>query len=369
MKRVLQVFGRLGRGGLESFVVNLYKALDRNEVQFDFLLNVPNGDYEDEVKSLGANIYYIPSRANGVKAYRDALNGFFRENADKYAAVHLHASSLSSIEPLLYAKEYGIKIRIIHSHSSSVKKNLKARSIHYLLHAIYRLRIGHIATHYFGCSDKALDWMFSWSGVRYKAMMINNGIDMSLFRYDLKTRFEIRSELGFKNEFVIGHVGSFIHVKNHKFLVDIFAKLYRQIPDTRLLLVGDGELRNEIEDDIKANGIQNAVTLTGIRPDVNKLLQGMDLIIMPSFFEGLPVSLVEAQAAGLPVLASDTISHDAAITPNMTFLSLKDKPAVWINRINSIMEEFRRQDTTEYIEKAGFDIRQTASYISKIYIK
>lgn len=368
MKRVLQVFGRLGRGGLESFVVNLYKAIDREEIQFDFLLTNPGGDYEDEVKALGANIFYIPFRSRSVRSYRKALDDFFRENSAKYSAIHLHASSLSSIEPLIYAKKYGIKTRIVHSHSSAVKKGLSARTIHYILHTINKLRIGRIATHYFGCSDKALDWMFSWSGVRSKAVMINNGIDSSKFRYNPKTRDKIRSELRLDDDFVIGHVGSFIHVKNHKFLIELFNRFHEEIPNSRLVLVGDGELRGEIESDIKANNIENVVILTGIRGDVYILLQGMDLLIMPSFFEGLPVSLVEAQASGLPVIASDTISRDVEITPNISFMSIKDDTSKWVDKIISIRRGFIRKDTTDYIKKAGFDIHQTSSFISKIYL-
>ncbi len=368
MIRVLQVFGRLGRGGLETFVVNMYKAIDRSQVQFDFLLNAPNGEYEEEVMALGANIFHLPSRAQGIKAYRQALDTFFKSNIGKYAAIHLHASSLTAIEPLIYAKKYGIRIRIIHSHSTSVKRDLRLRGLHHMLHSINRLRIGRIATHYFGCSDKALDWMYSWSGVRSKAIMINNGIDTTPFRFDLETRREVRSELGLKDEFVIGHVGSFIQVKNHKFLIDIFTNLHKRIPNTHLILVGDGELRHEIENNIRYNGISEAVTLTGIRGDVNRILQGLDLLIMPSFFEGLPVSLVEAQAAGLPILASDTISRDVAITPNIKFLSLKDDKKNWIDAIEAIKDNYIRHDTTDCIRKAGFDIYQTADYISRAYL-
>lgn len=368
MKRVLQVFGCLGRGGLESFVLNLYRAIDHDKVQFDFLLTSAEGENEEEVKRIGANIYYLPSRSLGWVNYQKALDSFFKTNAHNYAAIHLHCSSLTSIEPLVYAKKYNIPIRIIHSHSSSVKRNLKARLIHQVLHLINKTRIKSLATHYFGCSDKALDWMYAYTGIRSKAIMINNGIETSKYRFNLKVRNEVRNEFGLTNQFIVGHVGSFIHVKNHSFLINIFGALLNDIPDAKLILIGEGELREAIVKQIQSLGIEDRVILTGSRGDVNRLLQAIDLLIMPSFFEGLPVSLVEAQAAGLPILASDTISKDVAITPNITFLSLKEDMSVWIETIKKIHKEFTRQDSTEYIVKAGFDIHQTASFLCNIYL-
>ena len=157
MKRVLQIMGGLKRGGLETFAMNIYRSIDRREIQFDFLLTqVAGGDYEEEAKSLGANIYYIPPRNKGYKAYHKALEDFFRKHHD-YIAIHEHISSLTSIDPAYYAKKYGIPVRIFHSHSSSIQKSLRLHWVHTILHYLNKLKVHSYATHYLGCSDKALD--------------------------------------------------------------------------------------------------------------------------------------------------------------------------------------------------------------------
>lgn len=367
MRRVLQVFGKLGRGGLEAFVMNLYRSIDRNQIQFDFLLTAEGGDYEEEAKGLGAMIYYTPPRSNGLKAYKSFLDDFFAKNAARYSAIHLHASSLSSIEPLKYAKKYGISIRIIHSHSSSVKQNLRGRIFHHILHNYNKLKIRNLATHYMGCSDKALDWLFNGTGVRSKATMVNNGIDSSQYRFNESVREEIREAFGFKNKFVIGHVGSFTHVKNHHFLISLFEKILQAIPEAKLLLVGAGELEHQIKQQIHNTGIDSDVIFAGLRSDVNKVLQAIDLIIMPSLFEGLPVSLVEAQAAGLPIIASDTISKDVALTSNIHFISLNEPIQKWIDCVTSIRKDYKRYDTSDEIKNKGFDIQEIAKHFCTIY--
>lgn len=367
MIRVLQVFGTLGRGGLESFVMNLYRAIDRDKIQFDFLLTFPNGDYEEEARALGARIFYIPNRSANFKEYKDSLNAFFKLHSKDYSAIHLHASSLSSIDPLIYAKKFGIRRRIIHSHSSSVKHSVKARFVHRVVHEYRKLQIKRIATDYLGCSDKALEWMFSGTGIRDKAVMINNGIDSAKFAYNLEVRKAVRSEFGIQNRFVMGHVGSFIDVKNHRFLINLFSKLIEKLPSAILLLVGDGELKEDIRNQVKMNGLQDNVIFAGVRSDVNRLLQGMDILIMPSFFEGLPVSLVEAQASGLPVLASNTISQDVALTPNIKFLSLQSCLEIWIDEIITVYKSFKRIDATDFIRRNGFDIKDIVEKISTIY--
>lgn len=367
MKKVLQIFGKLGRGGLETFVMNLYKAIDKESIQFDFLLTAPGGDYEREAKALGATIHYITPRFKGLKQYKISLDSFFKEHAHEYSAVHLHVSSLSSIEPLEYAKKYGVPIRIIHSHSSSVKQNLKGRLLHRILHSYNKLRISKLATHYLGCSDKALDWLFKGTGIRSKAIMINNGIDTSLYRYNENVRLEMRHNFALSDEFVIGHVGSFIHVKNHNFLISLFSLIQQHLPKSKLLLVGVGELEDDIKNQIKNLNLQSNVIFAGLRSDVNRVLQAMDLIIMPSFFEGLPVSLVEAQASGLPVIASDTISKDVALTPNISFISLNESKDSWLKSVELIAANYCRKDTTSLIIDKGFDIRETAKFFSSIY--
>lgn len=368
MKRVLQVFARFDRGGLETFVMNLYRSIDRNKVQFDFLLCMSGGDYEKEARELGANIYYLPQRNAGIRQYHKALNRFFKDHAKDYAAIHQHASSLSSIEPQYYAWKYNIPVRILHAHSSSIASSVKANSLHRLVHNVSKLSLPMLTTHFFGCSDKAIDWLFKGSGRRSRAKMINNGIDASRFIFNKDTRKRIRNEFGLVDELVIGHVGSFIKVKNHTFIIKVFAELLKSIPTAKLLLVGDGILKTQISERIKEAGIQNSVILTGIRTDVNDLMQAMDVILMPSLFEGLPVSLVEAQAAGLPLVLSDTISRDIKLSDHVQFLSLEDSLQNWVDAITAFAQIHRNEEGNKLIESVGYDINKIAEMMTDLYL-
>lgn len=369
MKRVLQIMGGLKRGGLETFAMNIYRSIDRSEIQFDFLLTqVVGGDYEEEAKSMGANIYHLPARNKGYKAYRKALDDFFREHHD-YIAIHEHISSLTSIEPAYYAKKYGIPVRIFHSHSSSIQKSLRLHWVHTILHYLNKPKVHSYATHYLGCSDKALDWMYKYTGVRSKALMVNNGIDCEQYAFKKNVRAEVRKEFSIDaDDFVIGHVGRFIPLKNQGFLVDIVDELHKTMPSAKLLLVGEGDTMDEIKAKVSDKGLEKSVIFTGVRSDVARLMQAMDIFVMPSWFEGLPVSLVEAQAAGLPVVASESISHDSDITENILFKSINESVEEWVESVVKWKEKCGRPNNIEKIKKAGFDSKTTVKQLVKIYI-
>lgn len=369
MKRVLQIMGGLKRGGLETFAMNMYRSIDRSEIQFDFLLTqVVGGDYEEEAKSMGANIYHLPARNKGYKAYHKALDDFFREHHD-YIAIHEHISSLTSIEPAYYAKKYGIPVRIFHSHSSSIQKSLRLHWVHTILHYLNKPKVHSYATHYLGCSDKALDWIYKYTGVRSKALMINNGIDCEQYAFNKIVRAEVRKEFGIDaDDFVIGHVGRFIPLKNQGFLVDIVEELHETILNAKLLLVGEGDTMEEIKAKVANKGLDKSVIFTGVRSDVANLMQAMDVFAMPSWFEGLPVSLVEAQAAGLPVVASETISHNSDLTGTILFKSIKDSAEDWSKCIMEWKRTIGRPDNIEKLKKAGFDSKTTVKQLINIYI-
>lgn len=369
MKRVLHIMGGLKRGGLETFAMNIYRAVDRSEIQFDFLLTqVGNGEYEEEACLLGANVYHLPARNKGYKAYLRALDEFFSEHHD-YVAIHEHISSLTSIDPAYYAMKYGIPVRIFHSHSSSIQKSLRLFWVHKLLHYINKYKVKRWATHYLGCSDKALDWMFKYTGVRDAAIKINNGIDSGLYRYDADVRAEVRKELNIHDDdFVVGHVGRFIPLKNQVFLVEVLSELQRLYPRVKLLLIGDGETVDIVKSKVVECNLEEDVIFTGVRSDVNRLFQAMDVFAMPSWFEGLPVSLVEAQAAGLPVIASDTISKDVNITNTVIFKSIDISPQEWAKTIVEMWTKLGRLDNTDTIIKAGFDSKTIVKQLLQIYL-
>jgi glycosyltransferase involved in cell wall biosynthesis len=365
MIRVLQIVPSLSREGLQTFIMNVYRTIDRSTIQFDFLTRDHNGDYAEEIRSLGGKVYEIQGRKLGYFGYQKAIRLFFKQHAAEYSAVHMHLSLLFLSSILIYPKQYGIKVRILHSHSSSFIGPLTYRIAHYLEKPFVR----YLATDYFGCSDKAIDWMYKYTGVRKKAIIVKNGIDAGRFKYNLQIREKVRNMLSLGDCQVLGHVGRFSKVKNHEFIIDVFNSYHNSWPNSKLVLVGDGELMPYIKQKAKSLGLGECVIFLGSRRDISEILQALDFFIMPSLYEGLPVSLVEAQCSGLPILASDTISSEAKLTDNLYFYSLENSPDLWAERVHDILEHFTRRDTSRIIVNQGFDIGQTTEFLKKVYTR
>ncbi|MCM1139413.1 MAG: glycosyltransferase [Muribaculum sp.] len=364
MIKVLQVLPGLNRGGLETFVMNVYKAIDRNKVQFDFLTNMSQGDYTDEILSMGGNIYYIPSRRLGFKSYISNLKSFFKNHQGEYSAIHYHESSLTSLEVLYFAKKSRIPIRIMHSHSSS----MMGSKLHYITHYFGKLFISSLANKYYGCSDKALDWMYSGTGIRNKAKIIHNGINTSLFGYNLDRREIMRKIFNISgNDLVVGHIGRLCPVKNHTYLINIFKELSKMHPNSKLIIVGVGELEQELKEKVEKLGLKDKTLFLGSRSDTYDIYQAMDIFVMPSIYEGLPVVLVEAQASGLPILCSDTISEMSRLTPYYHTLSIIEDPLVWANHILNLTFKNDRVRGKDLIIDAGYDINGVAEELSNSY--
>lgn len=368
MIRVLQILPGLNRGGMETFIMNIYREIDRTKIQFDFLINCHDGDYVQEIKSLGGEVFYIPPRREGYENYLQNLNKFFRQNASKYNAIHYHESSLSSLEPLYFATRYGIKTRIMHSHNSKISGN----KLHYLTHALGKLSIRKLATNYLGCSDKAIKWMYGGSGILRKAELIKNGINTADFKFNLEKREYIRTLLNLQNKKVIGHVGRFMKVKNHEFLLHILKSLLMLDSSYHLVLVGTGELESSVKSLAVTLGIAEHISFLGVRSDINIIMQGLDAFVMPSLYEGLPVVLVEAQTSGLPVICSDAISSMSKLTDNYYSLSLNDTYEKWASTINQAImntDISDREKSIRNIVSAGFDIKNTTSRLFSLYSK
>lgn len=364
MVRVLHIGRSMNRGGIETFIMNVYRTIDRSKIQFDFLLNMGNGDYVNEIEQLGGRVFVIPSRNKGFGQYRRNLDCFFQEHAVDYRAVHLHESSLSLIEPLLIAKKYGINIRIIHAHSTN-----QPGFVHTLLHWWHKCFLRNAATHYYACSERAKDWMFSYTGVLPKVQILKNGIIASDFKFNTEVRKQIREELHINNGIIVlGLVANLVPPKNHKFLIEIFKEFHSMKPESKLLLIGGGTLIEQTRLQIEQSGLTDSVLYLGKRNDISTLLQGMDAFVMPSLWEGLPVSLIEAQAAGLPVFCSDRISLMSKVTHNYYTLSLSQDAHDWAEFILKTLNSFHRKDTVNEILSAGFDIEETARKLCSVYI-
>ena len=293
MIRVLHVVNIMNRAGLETMIMNLYRNIDRTKVQFDFLThNTNSGDYDDEIKELGGRIFTVASRRLGIMKNRRQLMEFFKKHTE-YKIIHVHVSSLSYITPLKIATKANVPTRVIHSHSSRPPKG----SIHKVLHMFNQRKINKYATNYFACSDVAAMWLYG-NGLYYKLdiKLINNSINAMEYSFDTKIRERIRKELDISNKLVVGHIGRFQEPKNHKFLIDIFKKIHNFYPNSALMLLGNGELEDEIRRKVKKLGLEKSVMFMGVRSDVPNLLQAMDIFVFPSLYEGLPLTLVEAQA-------------------------------------------------------------------------
>lgn len=353
--RILHIVTYMGRGGLETMLMNYYRAIDRNRIQFDFLTHRDfRADYDDEIEALGGRIYRLPNLNPFSRGYLGALDRFFAEHPE-YRIVHSHLDCMSAI-PLKAAKKHGVPVRIAHAHSSRQDRDLK-----YPLKLLFKRGIARQATQLFACGREAGKWMFGTDDFH----VLNNAIDAERYRFDPKVRQEVRSELGIPADaLVAGHVGRFMAPKNHGFLLRIFA----QLPENAtLLLVGDGELRAENEQLANDLGIRDRVLFAGLRSDVDRLLQAMDVFVFPSLYEGLPLSIIEAQAAGLPCLISDKVPIECKKTDLITQLPLDASPAEWAEAVLAAAKQ-PRTDTLMQIREAGFDIRANAEWLQNYYL-
>lgn len=362
MKKVLFRVGALYQNGTEAFVMNVFRKLRGKDIHIDFLLNTPaKTPYYDEVIAAGSRVFICPPRKpNPIKSFVSEVK-FFKLHSKDYDAVHFCYGSLSDISLIVLAYYYKIPIRILHSHNSSCK------FIHSkILHRLFKPIANKMTTHHFACSKKAGDF-FASKGYQY--IIINNGIDIEKYSFNYKKRKEIRERLPIADDcLLIGHVGRFTEVKNHKFILEIFNEFIKKDPNTQLMLIGVGELENEIENMAKRMGIIDKIHFMGLRTDVGELMQAMDLFLMPSLFEGLPFVLVEAQAAGLPCFISDNIDKGSDITGNVKMLSLSFSAEEWASAIFSYMKDYRRSNQDAKIISNGYDINSTANYLYELYI-
>lgn len=358
MIRVLHIVTHMGRGGLETMLMNYYRHMSREQIQFDFLVHRDfTADYDMEISSMGGKIYHFPRLIPWSIRYRRQLMDFFR-NHPEYRIIHVHQDCLSAIA-LECAKQCKIPVRIVHSHISSQDKNWK-----YPLKCYYKNKIPSFATDFFACSQKAGEWMFQ--GRTFS--VIPNAIDADRFAYLPEKAIEMRHRLHIDvRTCVIGHVGRFHPQKNHRFLVDIFCEFLKHHPNSILLLVGDGNGKAAIQRKVNQMGISKHVYFMGSRADVPDLLQVMDVFVFPSHYEGLGISIVEAQASGLPCLISDTIPEECIVTDNLVVpYSLKNSPDKWADKLESLIHLPRRKRTAE-IYQAGYDLANTAKKLEMFY--
>jgi glycosyltransferase involved in cell wall biosynthesis len=345
-------------GGIESFLINLSRASINENVQFDFLMRGNNDIIESKIHSFGGKIYKVPSHR--IKYVIFVLNLIINE---KYDVIHIHKNSAADLLFPIIAKLASSSKIIIHSHNTQPSTSSKMRIF---LHKMNRPLLNKIADVKLACSDKAADWLFGKEvNRREKIPIILNGVFIEDFKYSEAIRNEIRANIGVStNDFLIGHVGVFRAQKNHRFLIEMLSKINDS--HVKLLLVGDGALKKEIMEKAKILGVFDRVIFYGQSDQVNRLLQAMDIFMMPSLYEGLSVSCVEAQASGLPVVLSDTVSEMSKISDDVVMLPI-DEVSPWVNEVQSCINKRRRNDNTYSIRKSGFDMYNTARVIADFY--
>ena len=365
--RVLQVGMTRNLGGIETYLIEQFRHLDKSTIDYDFV-NI-TGEYsicyEDEILASGSKIFKVVSRhKNPLLHYWQWFN-ILSQNKGVYDVIVLNTNSLEYVFPLVLGKIFGIPVRVIHSHNSGFenKQGLARR----LLVGMNKKLLAWSANLRFACSQFAGQWMFKDNPYH----VIYNAIDIHKYDADLIVREETRNALGLHTELTLLHVGRFSYQKNHSFLLDIFKEVHAIQPDSVLLLVGDtteeSEFLTEVKRKIKEYGLANAVRLLGRRDDVNKIMQAADVLVMPSFFEGLTVVGIEAQASDLPLLLSDTVTKELELLPSTQFISLEAGPTAWAKAIvNS--KQHNRQSRYEELKAAGYDIDNETERVEKLLL-
>lgn len=357
MIRVLQCVNNMHRAGLETVLMNYYRNIDRTKIQFDFLTHRPEeSDYDAEIISLGGRIYHAPRLYPwNYPSYFAYMKQFFREHPE-YQIVHSHIDAMSYL-PLLAAKRAGVPVRIAHSHNTSLDLDYK-----YILKQCFRNRLASVANYFCGCGEEAGRFLFRGRESRW----IPNAIEPGKFLFAPEVRERKRRELGLGDAFVIGHIGRFTAQKNHRRLLEIFAAVLEQEPDSVLLLVGAGETESEIRRRAQEMSLKERVHFLGKRSDVNELYQAMDVFVMPSLYEGVPVVGIEAQFAGLPCVLSDRVPREVAFTPLCRFVELESSAGYWAEQVILARQCDRKEQP---VVNSVYDVSRASRDLEAYYLR
>lgn len=361
--RILQVLGGLDIGGAETMVMNYYRNIDKSMIQFDFVVHGNNhGFYEEEIKKMGGKIYRVPkyrlyNHFNYIKAWRTLF-----KNHLEYRIIHSHVRSTASII-LKVAKENGL-ITICHSHSTSNGTGLSA-----FVKKKLQKKIPYVADYLFSCSKESAIWLYGKKNANSeRCYIINNAIDVSKYSFNMSKRKQVRSSLKIDNKIVIGMIGRLAEVKNHSFAINLLKELVKYNKKYHLLIIGSGPLKNNLVSQVKDYNLVENVTFLENRSDVNELLQAIDIFIMPSLWEGLPLALVEAQAASLPCVVSNNVTDGIIIEELVKKIEIDDVKK-WIEYIKDDVNIAKvRLDRSKMIKDNGFDIKDNASKLSSFYL-
>lgn len=357
MKKVLIVpTNGLNLEGITTVIYNYTKAMNRDGLDLHFLTYGELHPSLRERFSPMGQIEFVSDRKQSTKAYIKDYIRLLRTGS--FDVVHIHGNSGTMAIEAVLAKLCGVQKVMVHSHST--------KTDHPLAHAVLRYPMALFADELVACAQGSGKWLYR----NWKFTVLNNAIDITKFGFDRSARAEVRRELGIDNEFLVGHIGHFSAPKNHFYLVDIFQELYQREPGARLLLVGDGPDFDQVKEKVTSLHLQDAVIFAGRRSDAERLYQAMDVFLMPSRWEGLPLVLLEAQASGLPIAASDRITKDVKCTENFWYLNIEDAPAVWAKKLLELAQEpaERAANQVQLLRDRGFDIAAEAQHLRQMYL-
>lgn len=367
MKKILHVISGMNSGGMENMIMNYYRNIDRSKFQFDFLINEPDEVFfEKEILKLGGHIYRVPFQRQNIfmnhKRVREVLQG------KKYDVIHMH-QGITYYYPLKYAKQIGVKNRVIHNHG--INRNfLKYLKIYNNLFA--RKRISSLGNNYLSCSKEVLAHIYTDQIIKKENYTIlPNSIDVEKFCYNENSRKKIRKEFNIKEkEKVFVHIGTFTIPKNHLFLINVFSRYLKKEPNSKLILVGTGELEEKIKNKIKDLNLEQNVIFVGVRNDVFDILSASDIMLFPSLYEGLPLVLVEAQANGINIVSSNNVSRETQITELIQYVEI-DSEEKWIKAIKKISKTKaeKRKSYNKRILDTEFSIKKSVKKLEQIYNK
>lgn len=342
--------------GISMSVLNYFNNIDNQKIQIDFVTPSVIAEIEAQIKEKGGRVYIVKGRKKHPLNYIKELSVLIRKN--KYDIVQAHGSSAILCLEMIAAKRAGCKIRIAHSHNTRADHKIIDKFLRPIFYKTY--------THGFACGEKAGKWLFG----NRKFEIIKNGKDIEEFKYNENVRNKFRRKYNLEDKKVIGHVGNFNEQKNHDFLIDVFYNLTKIDSTYYLVLIGRGYTQPRIEKKIKTLGIEDKVLFVGQSSEVGKWLQAMDIMVLPSKFEGFPLVLVEWQIAGLPCVISSTITKEVKLTNLVQFISLKESPKHWADKIQEIQIQDRNLIKDQVVKKVmeqGYDIKENAKKLEKIY--
>ena len=368
MKKILIVTSALITGGVEMCAINLAENLDENKFIKEFCTEP--GNVKKLEKRLCDNGIKVISRSKSTKnIFKDYTEIKKIIQQGDYDVIHSHVTFYSGIV-MMAAKRCGVKKRVAHAHATKPAQRRKAyrRMMFRIYRIIMRKLINIYATDLIACGPEAGQFVFGKNSFERRGMLLNNGINLDKYNFDESVRNNARAELGIdKDTVVFGHVGTINYVKNHSFLLEVF-NIYQQMnPNAKLLIVGDGDKRREIEDKARRLGISNKLIITGIRNDVERMLMAMDIMVFPSFHEGLPLALVEAQATKLPCLVSTAVTSSAKLNANLSYMSLEESPETWMMEAQALLV-IKRNDIDNSKVKEEYDIKSVAKKLENIYL-